>query len=57
MPNYGEKQMPAGVEISTKSRCGCIGTRTMMSNNSTIIPSMTIHNTPYKGNVNLLANE
>ncbi len=57
MPNYGEKQIPAGVEISTASKCGCVGTRTMMSNNSTIIPSLTIHNIHYKGNVNLLANE
>ncbi len=56
MPSYGEKQKPAGVELS----CGCkpLGTRVMMSNNSTITPTLKrIDNIPYKGNAVLNANK
>ena len=54
MPSYGEKQKPAGKKLS----CGCkpLGTRIMMSNNSTITPTLNkIDNIEYKGNPALLA--
>jgi len=55
MPNYGEKQMPAGVKLS----CGCsvVGTRSMKSNNSNIITTLRLDNIPYKGNPVLNANK
>ena len=58
MPNYGEKQIPAGVKLE----CGCnkpiVGTRVMKSNNTTIIPTLRqIDNIPYKGNAVLNANK
>ena len=56
MPSYGEKQKPAGVKLP----CGCkpLGTRVMMSNNSTITPTLKrIDNIPYKGNAVLNANK
>ena len=49
MPNYGEKQKPAGVKLE----CGkpIVGTRVMKSNNSTITPTLRrIDNIQYKGN-------
>lgn len=54
MPSYGQKQKPAGKKLS----CGCkpLGTRIMMSNNSTITPTLKkIDNIEYKGNPVLLA--
>tara|TARA_R100000544_G_scaffold31312_1_gene17635 strand:+ start:16 stop:192 length:177 start_codon:yes stop_codon:yes gene_type:complete len=57
MPSYGEKQKPAGL---VNPRCGCnpiVGTRVMVSNNSTITPTLKrIDNIPYKGNAVLNAN-
>ena len=56
MPSYGEKQMPAGVNIPCK--IPVIGTRVMDSNNSTITPTLKrIDNIPYKGNAVLNANK
>tara|TARA_R100000951_G_C2523868_1_gene144301 strand:- start:229 stop:399 length:171 start_codon:yes stop_codon:yes gene_type:complete len=55
MPSYGEKQKPAGVKL----KCGCkpLGTRVMVSNNSTITPTLkSIDNIAYKGNAVLNAN-
>ena len=37
MPSYGEKQSPAGVDISPANKP--LGTRVMKSNNSTILPT------------------
>jgi|TARA_R110002073_G_scaffold122115_1_gene265106 hypothetical protein len=56
MPSYGKKQKPAGKE------CYCakpiVGTRVMVSNNSTIMPTLKrIDNIPYKGNAVLNANK
>tara|TARA_R100000935_G_scaffold9144_1_gene18787 strand:- start:4440 stop:4610 length:171 start_codon:yes stop_codon:yes gene_type:complete len=54
MPSYGEKQKPAGVKLY----CGkpIVGTRKMVSNNSTITPTLRkIDNIAYKGNPALLA--
>tara|TARA_R110001599_G_scaffold125931_1_gene298894 strand:- start:30 stop:200 length:171 start_codon:yes stop_codon:yes gene_type:complete len=56
MPNYGEKQMPSGVNIPCK--IPVVGTRVMVSNNSTITPTLKrIDNIPYKGNAVLNANK
>jgi len=55
MPSYEEKQKPAGVKL----KCGCkpLGTRVMVSNNSTITPILkSIDNIAYKGNAVLNAN-
>lgn len=49
MPSIGEYQQPAGVKLP----CGkpVVGTRTMVSNNSTITPTLRkIDNIEYKGN-------
>jgi|TARA_E500000318_G_scaffold10344_1_gene9164 hypothetical protein len=54
MPSYGQKQKPAGKKI----KCGkpIVGTRNMVSNNMTIVPTLNrIDNIPYKGNPALLA--
>ena len=55
MPSYGEKQQPAGKVL--RERCKpIVGTRTMQSNNSTIMPTLRrIDNIPYKGNAVLNA--
>jgi hypothetical protein len=54
MPSYGEKQKPAGKDISPK--CKPYGTRVMKSNNSTITPTLKkIDDIEYKGNPALLA--
>ena len=56
MPSYGEYQKPAGKKL----KCGCkpLGTRTMVSNNSTIMPTLRHNdNIEYKGNAVLLANK
>lgn len=56
MPNYGEKQKPAGVKLKCGCRMPVVGTRIMKSNNSTITPTLKrIDNIPYKGNPTLLA--
>ena len=56
MQNYGEKQKPAGVNIPCK--IPVVGTRVMVSNNSTIMPTLKrIDNIPYKGNAVLNANK
>ena len=55
MPSYGEKQIPAGVKKECKITIP--GKRTMVSNNSTITPTLkSIDNIPYKGNAVLNAN-
>ena len=56
MPSYGEYQKPAGKKL----KCGCkpLGTRIMVSNNSTIMPTLRhIDNIEYKGNAVLNANK
>jgi hypothetical protein len=56
MPSYGEKQKPAGVAL--KSKLSIPKTRVMVSNNSTITPTLKrIDNIPYKGNAVLNANK
>jgi len=56
MPSYGEKQMPAGVDLGNKLPIP--KTRVMVSNNSTITPTLKrIDNIPYKGNAVLNANK
>jgi hypothetical protein len=57
MPSYGEKQKPAGVELSTPKRCMPVGERTMRSRLSNIAPGLTINNIPYTGNAALEANK
>lgn len=55
MPSYGEKQAPAGKALYGKCK-PVVGTRTMKSNNSTIMPNLKqIDNIPYKGNAVLNA--
>ena len=57
MPSYGEKQMPAGRVLDCSCRVPVVGTRVMVSNNSTITPTLKrIDNIPYKGNAVLNAN-
>jgi len=57
MPSYGEKQIPAGVELPCPERCKPVGTRVMRSNNAVITPTLKrIDNIPYKGNAVLNAN-
>ena len=48
MPSYGQKQKPAGVEL--KNQCKpIVGTRNMVSNNMTVVPTLRqIDNIPYK---------
>jgi hypothetical protein len=54
MPSYGEKQQPAGKVLNTAKPI--VGTRTMESNNSTVMPTLRrIDNIPYKGNAVLNA--
>jgi len=53
MPSYGEKQQPAGKDISPAMKP--IGKRTMQSRNSTIKPSLSMKNCEYKGNAALNA--
>jgi hypothetical protein len=56
MPNYGEKQKPAGEVLNIAKPI--VGTRIMRSNNTTIIPTLRqIDNIPYKGNAVLNANK
>ena len=56
MPSYGEKQKPAGVDLGNKLPMP--KTRVMVSNNSTITPTLKrIDNIPYKGNAVLNAQE
>ena len=51
MPEQGQYQQPAGVELPCPERCKPVGTRTMVSNNSTITPTLRkIDNIEYKGN-------
>ena len=56
MPNYGEKQMPAGYAIDTSKRCGCVGTRKMQSRDVTIVNDLEIGKVMYLGNAALNAN-
>ena len=57
MPNYGEKQAPAGKVLLNQCK-PVVGTRVMKSNNSTITPTLKrIDNIPYKGNAVLNANK
>jgi hypothetical protein len=53
MPSYGEKQQPAGKDISPAIRP--LGKRTMESRNSTIKSSLSVDNCVYKGNAVLNA--
>jgi len=55
MPSYGQKQKPAGIKL--KNQCKpIVGTRNMVSNNMTVIPTLRkIDNIEYKGNPALLA--
>ena len=55
MPSYGQKQKPAGMKL--KNQCKpIVGTRNMVSNNMTVIPTLRkIDNIEYKGNPALLA--
>ena len=55
MPSYGEKQMPAGVEL--KGGKPILGSRTMTSRNKNVEPALTIDQVPYKGNAALNANK
>jgi len=56
MPSYGEKQKPAGKKL--KCNMKPLGTRVMVSNNSTITPTLKkIDNIEYKGNAVLMANK
>ena len=63
MPTMGEYQKPAGVNKGCSAGCKCkackpLGTRTMMSNNMNVIPTLRkIDNVPYKGNAVLNANK
>mgnify|MGYP003114697538 FL=1 len=53
MPSYGEKQQPAGKDISPAIKP--LGKRTMVSRNATIKPSLGLDNCTYKGNAVLNA--
>ena len=56
MPSYGENQKSAGIKLP----CGCkpVGTRTMRTNNTTVMPTLRkIDNIEYKGNAVLNANK
>ena len=53
MPSYGEKQQPAGKDISPAIKP--LGKRTMESRNSTIKSSLSVENCVYKGNAVLNA--
>ena len=53
MPSYGEKQQPAGKDISPAIKP--LGKRTMQSRNSTIKSSLSVDNCMYKGNAVLNA--
>ena len=53
MPSYGEKQQPAGNDISPAIKP--LGKRTMESRNSTIKSSLSVENCVYKGNAVLNA--
>jgi len=53
MPSYGEKQQPAGKDISPAIKP--LGKRTMASRNSTIKASLSLDNCTYKGNAVLNA--
>jgi hypothetical protein len=53
MPSYGEKQQPAGKNISPAMKP--LGKRTMESRNSTIKSSLSVDNCVYKGNAVLNA--
>jgi len=56
MPSYGEKQKPAGKKLKCNQKP--LGTRIMVSNNSTIMPTLRhIDNIEYKGNAVLNANK
>lgn len=54
MPNRGEYQKPAGVELNGAKPI--LGSRTMRSKNANIAPALTINNCTYKGNAVLNAN-
>jgi len=54
MPNRGEYQKPAGVELNGAKPI--LGSRTMRSINCTIASTLTIDNCTYKGNAVLNAN-
>jgi hypothetical protein len=53
MPSYGEKQQPAGKNISPAMKP--LGKRTMNSRSTTIKSSLSIDNCTYKGNAVLNA--
>lgn len=56
MPSYEKKQKPAGKVLNDSKPI--VGTRVMVSNNSTIMPTLKrIDNIPYKGNAVLNANK
>jgi len=55
MPSYGEKQMPAGKDISPKSKP--LGQRSMVSRDTTIKTTLKIDNCEYKGNPVMNANK
>lgn len=54
MPNYGEKQMPAGVVRNIAKPI--LNKRVMVSRNACIDSSLAIDNCTYKGNAVLNAN-
>jgi len=53
MPSYGEKQKPAGKDISPKNKP--LEERSMVSRNTTIKTTLKIDNCEYKGNATLNA--
>lgn len=53
MPSYGEKQKPAGKDISPAHKE--IGRRNMVSNNAMLKSTLSIDNCENKGNPALLA--
>ena len=53
MPSYGEKQNPAGKNISPAIKP--LGTRKMVSNNAMLKSTLVINNCGHKGNPALLA--
>ena len=55
MPSYGEKQMPAGKDISPKNKP--LGKRSMISRDTTIRTTLKIDNCEYKGNQVMNANK
>jgi hypothetical protein len=54
MPSYGEKQKPAGVNITKPAKD--LGTRNMKSRNSNVASSLKIDNIPHKLQSNAVLN-